>query len=67
MHRDVGRLRHQLSVRVEYGARVVAALLDVGRRGGPAEDHPHGFGDAGQAVVGKLQFDRVQLSHGAAR
>jgi hypothetical protein len=44
---------------VEYGAGVVAAFLDVGRKGRPAQRRAHFFGDGVEETLENFQFDRI--------
>jgi hypothetical protein len=50
---------NDLSRRIEDGAGVVAALFDVGRKGGAAESGSHLFSDGVVEVLEDLEFDGV--------
>ena len=56
----MGGLRGQRAGRVEHRARVVAALLDVGRERAAAERDAHLLGDGAQAMVEDLEGDGVE-------
>jgi hypothetical protein len=71
VHGNVRRVRHQSARRIEDGARVVEALLDVGRDRGIAEHRAHLLGDRHEAIAKDLEPDRIGALevdlHGARR
>jgi hypothetical protein len=52
---DMGSLSNKCAVRIKQGARVIAALLDVGRKGTPFERGTHFFGNRGTAMAKNFQ------------
>lgn len=61
VHRHVIAHGDDLSRRVEYSAGVIAALLNVGGKRGPAESRAHFFGDRMVEVLEDLEFDGVAV------
>ena len=60
---DVRALGQGPAVPVEEGAGKVLPLLDVRRKGGPAEDGGHLLGDGDEDVLEELELDRIDLLH----
>jgi len=58
--RYVGRLGGQPPLPVEDPAREIAALLDVRRKGGPAEHDPHLLGHRGEQMLENGEPDGVE-------
>ena len=65
MHRHVIAHGDDLTRGIEDGARVVAALFDIGRKGGAAQRRSHLFGDGVVEVLEDFEFDRI--GHGTRR
>src|SRR3972149_12059515 len=63
MDRDVGGLGEQTASRVEYRARMILALLDVGRVRGTLERRAHGLGHSADTMTKHLEHDGAR--HGA--
>jgi hypothetical protein len=52
---DMGGLSDKGAVRIKQGARVIAAFLDVGRKGTPLEGSTHFFGDCCTTMTKNLE------------
>jgi len=59
MHGHVIAHGDDLSAGIEDGAGIIAAFLDVGRKGGAAQGDSHFFGDGVVEILEDLEFDRI--------
>src|SRR5882672_11385242 len=66
MHRDMRRLRHQFTARIENRARKIVTLLDIRRIRSLAEHYAHLFGNRGEPIVHYRERDRIDFHRTAS-
>ncbi len=65
MDRNMLRLGDQFRLGIEDGAGCIHALLDIGRKGGAFQHHPHFLRGRLQRVAQYFKADWIEIAHAA--